>query len=83
MKGYHQSLDHVANSVTEYQYFISERKKYTVNSTANMEIREGEYLDMTYLNSILIRYVIRTKKGWKCIYWWYEDSVCRYYSVFE
>ena len=44
MKGYHQSLDHVANSVTEYQYFISERKKYTVNSTANMEIREGEYL---------------------------------------
>lgn len=27
-----------------------------------MEIREGEYLDMTYLNSILIRYVIRTKK---------------------
>lgn len=62
MKGYHQSLDHVANSVTEYQYFISERKKYTVNSTANMEIREGEYLDMTYLNSILIRYVIRTKK---------------------
>ena len=62
MKGYHQSLDHVANSVTEYQYFISERKKYTVNSTANMEIREGEYLDMTYLNSVLIRYVIRTKK---------------------
>ena len=62
MKGYHQSLDHVANSATEYQYFISERKKYTVNSTANMEIREGEYLDMTYLNSVLIRYVIRTKK---------------------
>lgn len=47
--------------------FLSAKKRSSLCSTANMEIENGEYLNLTYLNSVYIRYAIQNKKigGWQ------------------
>lgn len=58
----------------EYQvkhYYLSAEKRYSYGtsgekSRANMEIRKGEYLNLTYLNSVYVLYAIRNRNigGW-------------------
>ena len=51
-------------------YYLSAEKEYSgwssKKSYANMEIREGEYLNLTYLNSVYVLYAIQNRKvgGW-------------------
>lgn len=62
---------------TIYHYFLSAVKSGSYwsekKSYANMEIEEGEYLNLTYLNSVYVLYAIQNRKigGWhvgrKCI----------------
>lgn len=66
--------DHIA---TEAHYFISEEKKDSgydwrlgrdiKKSRANMEVYEGEFLNLTYLDSVRLRYAIINRKvtAWK------------------
>ena len=62
---------------TESHYFISEEKsdsgydwrtgRDTKKARANMEVYKGEFLDLTYLDSVRVRYAITNRKldGWK------------------
>ena len=54
---------------TEYHYFLSAEKDgewEKRRSHANMEIFSGEYLNLTYLNSVYVTYAIQNRKigGW-------------------
>lgn len=62
---------------TESHYFISEEKSDSgydwrtgrdiKKARANMEVYKGEFLDLTYLDSVRVRYAITNRKldGWK------------------
>lgn len=79
MKGYCNILDHVELLETEKEVFISEEKqsnnwqydlyrKTGKKARSNMEIRKDEYLNLTYLNSVWVKYAIANRKvGTWCI----------------
>lgn len=54
---------------TEYEYYVSAKKTDSNwngkgrDSFANLEIREGEYINLTYLNSVYIRYAIANRQA--------------------
>ena len=56
---------------TETHTFISAKKNNyygeQTDSRANMEIFQSEYLNLTFLNSVYLKYAIQNKKmgGWK------------------
>lgn len=60
----------IQKNFTRLHYYLSAEKecgKWTgKKSFANMEIEEGEYLNLTYLNSVYVLYAIQNRKigGW-------------------
>lgn len=60
----------IRKNFTRLHYYLSAEKEYSgwsgKKSYANMEIREGEYLNLTYLNSVYVLYAIQNRKvgGW-------------------
>lgn len=60
----------IRKDFTQMHYYLSAEKEYSgwsgKKSYANMEIREGEYLNLTYLNSVYVLYAIQNRKvgGW-------------------
>lgn len=61
----------IRKDFTQMHYYLSAEKEYSgwsgKKSYANMEIREGEYLNLTYLNSVYVLYAIKNRKigGWE------------------
>ena len=60
----------IRRNFTRFHYYLSAEKeggRWTgKKSYANMEIEEGEYLNLTYLNSVYVLYAIQNRKigGW-------------------
>lgn len=71
-KVYRREVDAVKHVGTEYHYFISEVKEdsgydwrtdsYKKKARANMEVYEGEFLNLTYLDTVRLRYAIANRK---------------------
>ena len=68
-QSYYRIYDHTEFYGMEKNCFISAKKLNWSEKTsyANMEIFEGEYLNLTYLNSVYLAYAIQNRKigGWK------------------
>ena len=62
---YYQVPCGIRKGATILHYYLSAEKQYS-NARANMEIMAGEYLNLTYLNSIYVLYAIKNRKvgGW-------------------
>lgn len=77
--GYYKVPDRLEYLCTEYQYFVSGKKRFSENAFANMEIFNDEYLNLTYLNSVYVLYAIQNRKigGWKSgsVYFDYASSI--------
>lgn len=63
--GYYEVPKGIRKEKTTLHYYLSAEKSYS-NARANLEIMEGEYLNLTYLNSVYILYAIQNRKigGW-------------------
>ena len=72
-ESYYLVYDHTEFLKTETHTFISAKKNNynyygeQTDSRANMEIFQSEYLNLTFLNSVYLKYAIQNKKmgGWK------------------
>lgn len=71
-KVYRREVYAVKHVRTEHHYFISEVKEdsgydwrtdsYKKKARANMEVYEGEFLNLTYLDTVRLRYAIANRK---------------------
>lgn len=67
---YYTVFESIVHTETEKEYYVSAKKDNywkDTDSFANMEIRPGEYLNLTFLNSVYLVYAIQNHKigGWR------------------
>lgn len=67
---YYTVFESIVHTETEKEYYVSAKKDNywkDADSFANMEIRPGEYLNLTFLNSVYLVYAIQNHKigGWR------------------
>lgn len=67
---YYTVFESIVHTETEKEYYVSAKKDNywkDADSFANMEIRSGEYLNLTFLNSVYLVYAIQNHKigGWR------------------
>lgn len=67
---YYTVFESIVHTETEKEYYVSAKKDNywkDMDSFANMEIRPGEYLNLTFLNSVYLVYAIQNHKigGWR------------------
>lgn len=67
---YYTLFESIVHTETEKEYYVSAKKDNywkDTDSFANMEIRPGEYLNLTFLNSVYLVYAIQNHKigGWR------------------
>lgn len=67
---YYTVFESIVHTETEKEYYVSAKKDNywkDADSFANMKIRPGEYLNLTFLNSVYLVYAIQNHKigGWR------------------
>lgn len=65
IRGVLKVFDHFEENTPDYEYFISEEKVdgwKDTHARANMQVYKDEILDLTFLNSVYLRYAITNKK---------------------
>mgnify|MGYP003201643957 CR=1 FL=1 len=65
---YYTVFESIVHTETEKEYYVSAKKdNYWKDADSNMKIRPGEYLNLTFLNSVYLVYAIQNHKigGWR------------------